>query len=411
MTHLLSLYKNYLVPELSQITKFLSKGQLKVFPFLGRETGENPKPLSIDSAQIDKFQIPTDTLTDRYSKVRFCSEVVKKMVYNIVQYGCGPIGCSILKLAFQKPNISIVGAIDLANAGRDIGEVAGLGRKLGIAISKDASRVLSETKPSVVIHSTGSVLNEIYGQLESIISAGANIVSTCEELSYPYKSQGGISTMIDSMAKRHNVTVLGTGVNPGFLMDAWPLFMTGICQNIEQVKVVRIQDASFRRLPFQKKIGVGQTLDIFNRLVEQRKLRHVGLRESVDMIAAGLGWELDDFTEHTEPIIAQAETRTNSITVQKGHASGIKQVGYGWIEGKKKITLDFRAYIGAKKTYDVVYLTGTPNMEVVIKGGTPGDLATAAMVVNAIPRVSEARPGLLSMKDLPLICALPNGKS
>ncbi len=323
----------------------------------------------------------------------------------VVQYGCGPIGCSIAKLASQRATIEIVGAIDLVNVGRDLGEVADMRRQLGVSISNDADAVLNNTKPDIILHATGSSLMSIYPQLEKIINAGCDVVSTCEELWYPYREQPELAAKIDKLAKGHEVTVLGTGVNPGFLMDTWPLLMTGVCEKVSQIRAVRIQDASSRRLPFQKKIGAGRTIEEFNKLVESGTLRHVGLAESIAMIAAGLGWELDDVTETIEPVIAETEVRSNFITVRSGQTAGVKQIGYGWKDGKELIVLDFQAYIGAKESYDAVYITGTPNMEVVIKGGTSGDIATAAMVVNSIPKVLDAAPGLKTMKDLPPICA------
>ena len=333
---------------------------------------------------------------------------VEDMRCKIVQYGCGPIGCSIVNLASQKANFDIVGAIDLVNVGQDLGEVANIGRRLGISISNDAEAVLNATKPDIALHATSSSLEVIYPQLEKIIRVGSNAVSTCEELAYPYRKQLGLAAKIDKLAKEHEVTVLGTGVNPGFLMDTWPLVMTGVCQDVRQIRVVRIQDASLRRLPFQRKIGAGKTVEEFSKLVEAGTLRHIGLAESVAMIAASLGWELGGITETIEPVIAKTEVRSSFVTVKPGQAAGVKQIGRGWKNGKELIVLDFQAYIGAEESYDAVYITGTPNMEVVIKGGTHGDLATAAIVVNSIPRVLDASPGLITMKDLPIVCAVPN---
>jgi len=332
--------------------------------------------------------------------------VVEKI--RVVQYGCGPVGCSIARLAATKPNMDIVGAIDLASVGRDLGEVAGIDRKLGVLISDDADAVLNQGKADIVLHATGSVLENVYPQLEKVVKAGINVVSTCEELSYPYRKQPVLAARLDELAKEHHVTLLGTGVNPGFVMDTWPLFMTAVCQDVKQIKAVRIQDASSRRAPFQKKIGAGKTIQDFNKLVEVGAIKHVGLPESIDMIAAGLGWKLDDITETIEPVMAEAEVSTDFVTVKEGQVAGVRQVGSGLRGGKELITLDFQAYIGAKESYDAVYITGTPNMEVVIKGGTHGDIATAAIVVNSIPGVIAAPPGLMTMKDLPVVCAVPS---
>ncbi|GAJ02674.1 unnamed protein product, partial [marine sediment metagenome] len=225
-----------------------------------------------------------------------------------VQFGCGPIGCSVVRYAWQRPDIELVGAIDIDKSlvGRDLGEVAGTNNKIGVSISADTNAVLSQAKPDVVFLTTSSSLKVVYPQAEKCVAAGANVVSTCEELAYPYRKDPQLSAEIDKMAKANNVTVLATGVNPGFLMDAWPLFMTGVCQQVKRVKVVRVQDASPRRGPFQKKIGAGRTLEEFKKLVATGTLKHVGLPESIAMIASGLGWKLDEITESIEPVVAKA---------------------------------------------------------------------------------------------------------
>ena len=325
-----------------------------------------------------------------------------------VQYGCGPIGCSVARFASQRPDIEIVGAIDIDKSlkGRDLGEVAGLNKKLGVSISDEADAVLSQTKPDVVFLTTSSSLKKIYPQLEQCAKAGANVVSTCEELAYPYRKEPRLSTEIDKMAKANNITVLGTGVNPGFLMDTWPLAMTGVCQQVRRIKVARVQDASPRRGPFQKKIGAGCTFEEFKEQVAAGTLRHTGLAESIAMIASGLGWELDEVTESIEPIVAKTRVKTNFVTVEPGQAAGIRQVGRGTRAEEELITLEFEASVGAGESYDAVYITGTPNMEIIIKGGTHGDIATAAMVVNSVHRVIQASPGLITMKDMPIVSAL-----
>jgi len=326
----------------------------------------------------------------------------------VVIFGCGPIGYSVARYASQRPDIKIVGAVDIDQSlvGRDLGEVAGVNNRLGVSISADADSVLSQTKPDAVFLTTTSSVKAVYPQVEKCVNAGTNIVSTCEELAYPYRREPKLSAEIDSIAKANNVTVLATGVNPGFLMDTWPLFMTGVCQQVKQVKAVRIQDASPRRGPFQKKIGAGCTLEEFKKLVDAGTLKHVGLPESIAMVASGLGWELDEITESIEPIVAEKQVKTNFVTAEPGQAAGVRQVGRGIRAGKELVTLEFEASVGAPESYDAVYITGTPNMEVVIKGGTHGDIATAAIAVNSVHRVIDAPPGLMTMKDTSIVSAL-----
>ena len=326
----------------------------------------------------------------------------------VVQFGCGPIGCNVVRYACQRADIELVGAVDIAPnlVGRHLGEVSKVGKKIGINISADAGAVLASTKPDVVFLTTSSSLKSIHPQVEKCVTAGANVVSTCEELSYPYRKDPELAAKIDKIARVNSVTVLATGVNPGFLMDAWPLFMTGVCQQVKRIKAVRVQDASTRRGPFQKKIGAGCTLAEFDKLVAAGTLKHVGLPESIAMIAAGQGWQLDDITESIELIVAKAKVKTKFVTVEPGQAAGVRQVGRGIRAGEELITLEFEASVGAHESYDAVYITGIPNLEAVIKGGTHGDIATIAMVVNSTHRVIDALPGLATMKDLPMVSAL-----
>lgn len=324
----------------------------------------------------------------------------------VAQFGIGVIGRAVTKVLARKGEMKIVAAIDLDNVGRDLGEIAGVGSKLGVIISNKAEEVLKKVKPHVVIHTTRSSLTKIYPELEKLINAKVNVVSSCEELSYPYKKEPKLATRLDKLAKQNGVTILATGVNPGFVMDAWPLFMTGVCTEVKEVKVSRVQDASRRRIPFQEKIGVGKTREEFDALVKRGIIRHVGLSESVAMIAAGLGWKLDQITETIEPIIYRKTVKSDYITVKPGVVAGVKQVGHGWRTGKKIISLYFEASIGARGSYDSMSIIGSPNMEVIVKGGIHGDIATVAMLTNAAAKIHEFSPGLKTMKDLIISTAL-----
>jgi len=325
----------------------------------------------------------------------------------VVQFGCGPIGCGVIRYARNRPDIEVVGAIDIdaGLVGRDLGEVAGIDGKLGVLISAEADAILSQTKPDIVFVTMSSSLRMVCAEVVKCIEAGANVISTCEELAYPYRKEPQISADIDKKARDKGVTVLATGVNPGFVMDAWPLFMTGVCQQVKKIKAVRVQDASSRRGPFQKKIGAGCMLEEFNKLVASGALKHVGLPESIAMIASGLGWELDEITESIEPVVAISRVKTDFVTVEPEQAAGVRQVGRGIRARDERITLEFEAYVGAPESYDAVYITGTPSLQVVIKGGTHGDVATAAITVNCVHRVMDAPAGLLTMKDLPIVSA------
>lgn len=327
-----------------------------------------------------------------------------------IQYGCGPIGCLVGLLAARRQEIELVGAVDIdpAKVGRDLGEVAG-SDKIGILVTDDAPALIRDFGPQVVFHTTSSSAAAVADQLIELAAAGVNVVSTCEELSYPWYHHAEVAAHIDEAARAVGVTILSTGINPGFLMDAWPLFMTALCQDVEHVRTVRIQDATTRRLPFQKKIGAGTTPEEFAALREAGTLRHVGLPESIAMIAAGLGWELDEITETIEPVIASAQVSSPFLTVEPGQAAGVRQVGIGMAGGTERIYAEFQAYIGASDPYDAVTIRGTPDRDVVIRGGSHGDIGTAAIVINAARRVVEAPAGLLTMLDMPIVTTTVGG--
>jgi len=244
-------------------------------------------------------------------------------------------------------------------------------------------------------------MEKITPQIEEIVRNGLPIVSTCEELSYPWETSFAMATQIDKTAKNTNVAVLGTGVNPGFLMDALPCFLTAVCQRVERVSVSRIQNAAFRRIPFQKKIGAGLDIEQFESLKATGSLRHVGLTESVQLIADSMGWELSKTEDIITPVIAEKEIRTDAMVVPAGFAAGVNQVGRGWVDGDEKITLHFKAAVGEPESYDKVEIQGEPDITSTISGGVNGDVATCAITINALNQILMVPPGLRTMAEMP----------
>ena len=320
----------------------------------------------------------------------------------IVQVGCGPIGCRIARLAAGRADLQVVAGIDVDPAlhGRDLGQAGG-GAPLGAPIVGSWDRLPDGAAPALAVHATGSSLPAVAPQLRSLLRAGVDVVSTCEELAFPAGANTAIAGELHGQAVSAGVTLLGTGINPGFVMDAWPLYMTAPCQEVRAIRATRVQDASGRRGPFQRKIGAGLDEAEFRRRAADGEIRHVGLTESAGMIAAGMGWNLDDFTETIEPIMAARAIDTGRVTVAAGRVAGVHQAGAGTAAGRRVITLEFRAAVGLGESWDAVSIDGVPPVEVRIGGGVHGDLGTAAIVVNAIRRVAAAAPGLVTMKDLP----------
>jgi hypothetical protein len=202
----------------------------------------------------------------------------------------------------------------------------------------------------------------------------------------------------------HQTTVLGTGINPGFLMDTLVITLTAVCQKIEKIKAVRVMNAATRRIPFQKKIGAGLSVGEFHKAIDNRLITgHVGLEQSISMIAAALAWKLERIeVGPVEPVIAKNNVRSEAVEVKVGCAAGLKQIACGYRKRKETITLEFQAYIGAEEEYDSVSIKGVPNVNQKITPCVHGDTGTVAMIVNTIPKVINAPPGLVIMKDLPV---------
>jgi hypothetical protein len=322
-----------------------------------------------------------------------------------VQFGVGPIGASIARLLRQKTSVEIVGAVDRdpAKAGRDLGEVVGAeDAPWGIPVSASAAEALKNTV-DIVMHTTSSYLPEVVEELMTCISAGCCIVSTCEELSYPFRKHPGISADLDSAAIDEGVALVGTGVNPGFVMDKLVLTLSAAAQRVEWASAVRVVDAGKRRLPLQKKVGAGMSVEEFRRQVDAGRIKHHGLPESVAMVAAGLGFALDDISETIQPVIAEDAVKTEFLEVSPGQVAGVHQVARGMFAGEEKIFLELKMYVGAKHPADTVELRGLPNLTCTIPGGTHGDIATAAIAVNTMPAILAAPAGLRTVRDLPLV--------
>ena len=327
----------------------------------------------------------------------------------VMHFGLSPIGAAVAKQVAARPGFKIVGAIDIdpAKVGRDVGDVVGLPRRVGAKVSGDAAKALRSAKPDVVILCTSSSIKKVMPQIETILNSKTAIVSTTEELSYPGYTHIRQAKQIHELAKKKKVAVLGTGVNPGFAMDALPIALTAVCERVDRVVVNRVQDARIRRLPFQQKIGAGLTTEQFQKKVDDGSVRHVGLTESIAMIADALGWTLDRITDEIQPKLASVTISSEFLAVDPGYVCGIVQDGAGYRKKEPVIKLHMEAYLGSPETYDSVEIEGSPNLSMRIAGGIHGDVATASIVVNSIPKVLSASPGLHTMRDLSLPSFFP----
>jgi hypothetical protein len=322
----------------------------------------------------------------------------------VVQVGLGPLGQRLVRSALERPGLVLAAAVDSdpAKIGKDAGELCGV-QKLGVRIAGTLDQALEGGRVHVAVLATVSDIATISGQIAQLVAHGIPVVTTCEELSYPWETSPSLASRIDAAARAANVAVLATGVNPGFLMDCLPIALTAVCLRVQHIGVTRIQDAAARRLPFQKKIGAGLTLSVFEEKRRQGTLRHVGLTESMQMIASRMGWKLQKVEDVISPIVARERIVTASMTVEAGCAAGVQQIGRGFCDGEERISLLFRAAIGEPDPRDTVEILGEPTIRSLIAGGVNGDVATCAITLNAIRQVVSAAPGLRTMADIPLV--------
>ena len=322
--------------------------------------------------------------------------------FNILQIGLGPLGIKTCNFIAKRDGLKTIAAVDKnpALVGKDLGELCG-GEASGIIVMGSIAEAIKNKKPDVAILTTVSDMERITPQIEEIVAHGIPVVSTCEELSFPWKTSPHLARKINEAAIAGNVAVLGTGINPGYLMDVLPVFLTAVCQDVKTVSVNRFQNAQFRRIPFQKKIGAGLTLEEFEKKKEDGSLRHVGLTESIHLIAHRMGWPLDKTEDIITPVVATKTIDTPAMTIAKGNAAGVRQEGNGYVNGEVKIKLTFQATVGEPESYDEVIIQGTPHVHSKIAGGVNGDVATCAITLNAIPQVLRSAPGLKTMVDIP----------
>lgn len=325
-------------------------------------------------------------------------------IIKVAQFGLGPIGIESLKLAANKPWIQVVGAVDIdpAKVGKDLGGLTRMPRLKGTSVHRSVEDLLKHGKPEVVLHTTVSKFKDAYPQLEPLTRLGINVVSSCEELLFPQFKEPALAARLDQICRENGARVVGTGVNPGFVMDVLPLCLTGVSREVRSIRVERVVNASTRRAPLQKKIGSGLAPAEFRKLFAEGRAGHAGLKESAALIAHCLGWKAEKITETGDAMVADHDIRTQYLEVKKGWTCGLHQHAEAEAGGKVCVTLDIKMYLDAKDPHDAIWIDGEPPLEVVVKGGVAGDHATVAALLNTAGRILEAKPGLLLMSDLSL---------
>jgi 4-hydroxy-tetrahydrodipicolinate reductase len=335
---------------------------------------------------------------------------MKMKSIRIAQIGLGSLGRRLIQFIDDRPNMKLVAIVDKDPnlVGKNVGELCCMD-SLSISVTDSLKRTITRSRPDAIILATVSELEKIVPQIEQLVSFGLPIVTTCEELTYPWQTSRELANHIDRVAKRSGVAVLATGVNPGFLMDIFPITVTAVCQNVDVIRVSRIQNASGRRISFRKKIGVGLGVEQFRQKAEMGAIGHKGLAESASMICSRMGWTLTRLESSLNPVIVE-NGEDADVTVRQGTISGVMQKARGFVDGNERISLFFKASIGEKFPEDSIEVIGQPSFKSVIKGGIPGDVATCAIVINAIAFLLQSEAGLRTMVDLPPV-SFSSGKT
>jgi 4-hydroxy-tetrahydrodipicolinate reductase len=335
------------------------------------------------------------------SEEGYCSTPAPvKRAIKIAQFGLGPIGIECLKLAASRPWARIIGAIDIDpdKVGVDLGAVTGERSLRGLCVVNSVGELVE--KPDMIFHTAVSRFSAAFAQITPLARQGIHVVSSCEELVFPWLREPNLADKLDRVCHRSGARVMGTGVNPGFVMDLLPLCLTSVISDVRAINVQRVVNASTRRESLQRKIGSGLAPEEFETLLRTGKAGHAGLRESLALIAHALGWRPTRIHEKGHAVVAKKNIRTKYLEVRKGQTCGLHQFAQANRNGKFRLTLDLKMYLDAEDPHDAVQIEGDPPLQVIIKGGVAGDQATVAALVNAVPRLMRVSPGLKLVNEL-----------
>ncbi|MDP2875263.1 MAG: 2,4-diaminopentanoate dehydrogenase [Holophaga sp.] len=337
---------------------------------------------------------------------------MKKKNVKVAIWGFGAMGSGMAEVLLRKKGVDVVGVCDIHpdRMGKSMFEVLGVpkGDRKDVVIKGDITKVIKKESADVVLLCTDSFTAKTFDKIKFIVELGINVVSTAEEMAYPKAQEPKLAAKIDKLAKANGVSVLGTGINPGLMMDLLAILMTGACTDVEYVKAERVNSLSPFGPAVMEEQGVGITLDEFNKQSAAGHLAgHVGFNESVNMICDAIGWKLDKPVEQTmAPIVSNVYRKTKYAEVQPGNVAGCTMKGYGYVDGKLAVEMihpqQIEPELEGTNTGDYVIIKGTPNVNLSNKPEIPGGIGTIAMCINMIPHVINARPGLHTMIDLPV---------
>ena len=331
----------------------------------------------------------------------------------VLVLGTGQMGSGIARLVIQKQGLHLAGvyARRKQREGMEVGRVLGLDRDLGIHIGTNLEEVLDCVRPHVAIQATCSTVVDALDEIATLLRHGVHVISIAEEMAFPRYRSPATAEKLEALALQHSVALLGTGINPGFVLDLLIITLTGVCADVQAISAHRVNDLA----PYGPKVlatqGVGLTPEDFDKGVENGSVvGHIGFPESIHMLASTLAWTIDRIEEERKPIISKVFRETPFVVVKPGQVAGCLHRAVAYRGDKAVVTLNHPQQIHPNlegvETGDVIEITGTPNLRLVGTPEIPGGVGTCALAINMIPRVLNAQPGLYSMADLPVPAAI-----
>jgi 4-hydroxy-tetrahydrodipicolinate reductase len=315
----------------------------------------------------------------------------------VVIAGLGEVGRAIARAALASADLRVVAAIDPAFAGQKLDGL--IGTPTGLEVEADGVRAFRAARGGVLLQATSSRFAEVLPQIEQAVKAGLSVVSTCEELAYPWLSHETEADALDALCERNDVAVVGAGVNPGLVLDRLPALLSQGTGEVRRLEARRVVDLASRRPSLLRKAGVGLSQAQFQSAVEADEIGHVGLAESATLAALGSGLDVDELEEDVEPVLAPRDL-AGPVPVAKGSVAGIRQIARGWQDGREVIRVEVVLAVGAEDPRDEVIIDADPPLRLLVPGGFPGEASTAWSVVHAAAAVPMLQ-GLVTVLDLP----------
>jgi len=331
----------------------------------------------------------------------------------VLVLGTGQMGSGIARLVLEKQGLVLAGAYArrATRAGMDVGQAIGLGRNLGTPVSGDLAAAIERSLPQVAIQATCSSIADAMGEIALLVRNGIAVISIAEQMAFPACSSPAFAEEIHWLAVSRGVAVVGTGINPGFVLDLLVITLSAVCADIRSISAERVNDLSPYGPTVLASQGVGLSPQAFAEGLEAGTVvGHIGFPESIHLIASAVGWDIERIEEKREPIIASTTRTTSFVTVQPGQVAGCQHTAVAYRQDRPVITLTHPQQVHPQlegiNTGDRIEITGTPDVRFAGSPEIPGGQATCALAVNMIPRILNAAPGLHTMADLPVPAAM-----